>query len=359
MNTETFVPPFQHPLISNDATNPGFDAYTTIQNRTSIPSVDDNDPQRKYDYRNPQESEEHYVINHHQPLEYVDANTVQTYLGGHESYGNGAHGTTRNTTQTSLRWVGNKNKAGAIVEEAFLDPNRVTPSGAPTMADTKPCIKKHLVRNLIPILIGYLILAANHNPVGAVEAQVLMVQAISDHFMVWTKEQIRCAIQNILASSFYCLWFPISHFPIYSATKLLMRGQAISPAQMGLMEATHAIFVVVDPISTSLDGGHTHHSYVSAIILAQVLVQWARHNGVGEHESDTLAIKNIAYQLVDSDMASSMVAVLLITLKTGIPLNLPLEPSLGVGVHIEKHTNNNNDFDIMLFGLSHASSVGM
>ncbi len=191
--------------------------------------------------------------------------------------------------------------------------------------------------------------------------------------MVWSKEQIWCALTTIPASSYYCLWYPISHFPIYSATKLLTCSQAVSAAQIGLMEATHAIFVAVDPISTSPDGGHAHYSYISAIILARVLVQWAHqwahHTGLGECESDTLAIRNISYQLVDSDVASSVVAVLLVTLKPGISLNLPLEPSLGTGVHIEKHHKRNaannfdnnidNDFDITPSGLSHTSSVGM
>ncbi|KAK0234496.1 hypothetical protein EDD85DRAFT_955311 [Armillaria nabsnona] len=277
MSMEMFAPPFQHPLVSNDVTNPGFNAYMALQTQTSIPLDDNNAPQGAYECFKPQESEEPYVSAHRQPLKYVGVNTGQTYFGGHKSYGNSAHGMTPNTTQTPSQWLRNENKAGVIVEEAFLDPNQdVTASGALTMADTKPCIKKQIVRNLVPILIGYMILAANHNPVGTIEAQVLMVQAISDHFMVWSKEQIRCALTNIPASSYYCLWYPILYFPIYSTTKLLTCSQAVSAAQMGLMETTHAIFLVVDAINTSPNGGHTHYSYISAIILAQVLVQWAR-----------------------------------------------------------------------------------
>ncbi len=94
----------------------------------------------------------------------------------------------------------------------------VTVSSAPKIADTKPCIKKQIVWNLASILIEYVILAANHNPISVIEVQVLMVQAT------------------------------------------------------GLMKAMHAIFVVVDPISTNPDRGHTHYSYISVIILAQYLL---------------------------------------------------------------------------------------
>ncbi len=91
---EMFAPPFQHPLISNDATNPGSDAYMALQTQTSIPSEDSNVPQGAYDCFKPQESEESYASAYHQPLlKYVGANTSQAYFGGHESY-NGAHGTT-------------------------------------------------------------------------------------------------------------------------------------------------------------------------------------------------------------------------------------------------------------------------
>ncbi|PBK92349.1 hypothetical protein ARMGADRAFT_1031214 [Armillaria gallica] len=221
-------------------------------------------------------------------------------------------------------------------------------------------------RNLIPVPTTscqrYMILAANHNPIGAVEVQVLIVQAISDHFMAWSREQIQCALTDIPASSYYCLWYPILHFLIYSATKLLTHSQVVSAAQMGLMETMHTIFVIVDPISTSTNGGHTHYSYISAIILTRVLVQWAcrwaHHTSLSECELDMLAIRNISYQLVDSDMASSVVAILLVMLKPG------------TGVHIKKYHKKNaandnndnnidNDFDIMPFGLSHASLVGI
>ncbi len=103
MSMETFASLFQHPLVSNDATNPGFDAYIALQTQTSIPS--DN-----------------------------------------------------------------------------ITDKDVTASSASTMADTKLCIKRQLVQNLVPILIGYVILAANHNPVSAIEVQVVIVQAISMHY---------------------------------------------------------------------------------------------------------------------------------------------------------------------------------
>ncbi len=98
MSMETFAPPFQHPLVSNDATNPGFDAYIALQTQTSIPSDNNNVPQIAYECFKPQEPEEPYTSAYHQLLKYIGANTSQTYFGGHKSYS--AHGMTPNTTQT-------------------------------------------------------------------------------------------------------------------------------------------------------------------------------------------------------------------------------------------------------------------
>ncbi|KAK0196426.1 hypothetical protein F5146DRAFT_1129184 [Armillaria mellea] len=370
ISDEAKVPPgfydYSNTQQSNDNVPPGFYDYSNTQ------QSNDNAPPGSYDYSSTQQS-------NHQLLEYSGSGSAQDNNSTSDDTAFGM-----NTTQTPVQWVQNKRRMGAIVEEAFLDPNRVTgdkhlsstflyitdedvtASGAPTMAKTIPCIKKAITRDLVPILIGYLILAVGHTTAGAVEAQILI-----DHFMAYATEDIRKALLNIPASSFYCLWFPISHFMIYSATKLLLtshqhhNGQAISPAQMGMVEATHAIFVVVDPPCTDEGGGP--YTYVSAIILARILVQWAHHNGVSE---DTLAIKNITYQLVDSDVASSVIAILLVTLKHGTLLNLPLESTLGVGVHIKKYhkknaANDNNadldndgDFDIMATSLSHALSIG-
>ncbi|KAK0433827.1 uncharacterized protein EV420DRAFT_1654351 [Desarmillaria tabescens] len=231
---------------------------------------------------------------------------------------------------------------GVIVEEVFFDANRTTASGAPAVADARPCVKKTITRDLGTTLIGIISLAASHTSDGAVDMMILMVQAASDHYILWEKECLRDAFMAIKRLAYLALWYPVQDLQIWRVTRSLANGQAtyqqtatcISHAQQSLLEATHAVVLTVEPLSGSNRG------YYSAVVLAWVLVEWSRRNGVGKRKNNKVAIKNLAYQLVDSTNSSSLTIVLLVAAKEHSLSSFFKDPTLKV--HIENHLMDGN-----------------